>query len=60
MIYNNSLTKKRDQSYKLQKILTNIHFNNVSDKLLEKDWQYKETKLRYSTLTQKKYHNGTT
>lgn len=37
MTYNNSFTKQNDQIYKLQKILTNIYFDNILEKLLEQD-----------------------
>lgn len=46
MACNNFMTKQNNQSYKSQKIQTNIHFNNVFKKSLDQDKQYKIIKFR--------------
>ena len=59
MTYNNFLIKQNNQSYKPQKILASVHFNDVSKKLPEKNQQHKDIKYRQNSLAQKKYINAT-
>ena len=46
IICNNSSIKHNNQLYKLQKIPLGIYFDNVSKKLQEQDWWYKDIKRR--------------
>lgn len=57
MTYDNFSTKN-DQSNKLQKTLTNVFFNNVSKKSIEKNWQYEDTKHKCNLLAQKSEYNN--
>ena len=57
MACNNS-SAKNNQPNKSEKTLLNVHFNNVSEKSLEENWQYKNTKYKYSIFAQEqKYDN---
>ena len=58
MACNNSLTKN-DQLNKPEKTPSNVHFDDVSEKSLDKNQQHKGTKCRHSTLAQEqKYKNA--
>ena len=56
MARNNNLTKN-DQSNKLQKIPSNIHFDDVSEKSPEQGWQHEGTKYRRKTLAEEQKYN---
>ena len=57
MAYDNSLNSN-DQPYNSRKTLASIHFDDLSKKSPEQDWQHKSTKRRQNTLTQEEYTNA--
>ena len=58
MACNNSSTKN-NQSNKPWRTLSNIHFDNVSEKSPEQDWQHESIKCRHSIFAQEQEHNNT-
>lgn len=46
MAYNNFLIEQNNQSYKLQKILTSVYFDDVLENLPKQDWKHKDIKYR--------------
>ena len=57
MARNNSLTKN-NQPNKPRKIPSNVHFDDISEKSPEQDWQHEGTKCRRSIFAQKQEHNN--
>lgn len=57
MACNNSPIKN-NQLNKSLKTQINIYFNNISEKLLEQNWQYKDTQFRHGILTKEQIYNN--
>ena len=57
MACNNSSTKN-DQPNKPRRTPSNVHFDDVSEKSPEQDWQHEGTKCRRNTLAQEQEHNN--
>ena len=48
---------KNNQPNKPQKTSSNVHFDDVSEKSAEQDWQHEGIKCKRGTLAQKQEHN---
>ena len=57
MACDNSSTEN-NQPNKPRRTLSNVHFDDVSEKLPEQDWRHEGTKSRGSTLAQEQEHNN--
>ena len=53
-----NLLNSNNVPYKPQRTLASVHFNDISEKSPEQDWQYKGTKHRQNMLAQKEHTNA--
>ena len=57
MACDNSLTKNNPPN-KPQRIRSNVHFDDISEKSPEQNWQHKDTKCKHSIFAQKHKPNN--